>query len=77
MRAKALLQDKALSTYLRNPLAVSPHGRMPGMSLRGQDADTIARYLVSKRVHNIVFSHYYGTPILNALSVGRPARAHA
>jgi peptide/nickel transport system substrate-binding protein len=28
------------------------------------------RYLVSNRVHNIVFSHYYGGPILNALSVG-------
>jgi peptide/nickel transport system substrate-binding protein len=28
------------------------------------------RYLVSKRVHDIVFSHYYGGPILNAMSVG-------
>ncbi|HEY1563108.1 MAG TPA: hypothetical protein VGF72_00305 [Gaiellaceae bacterium] len=27
------------------------------------------RYLVSERVHKFVFSHYYGTPILNALSV--------
>jgi peptide/nickel transport system substrate-binding protein len=28
------------------------------------------RYLTSKRVHNIVFSHYLGYPILNAMSVG-------
>jgi ABC-type transport system substrate-binding protein len=27
------------------------------------------RYLTSKRVHNIVFSHYLGGPILNAMSV--------
>lgn len=27
------------------------------------------RYLTSKRVHNVVFSHYYGGPILNAMSV--------
>jgi hypothetical protein len=27
------------------------------------------RYLTSKRVHNIIFSHYYGAPILNAMSV--------
>ena len=27
------------------------------------------RYLVSKRVHNIVYSNYYGAPILNAMSV--------
>jgi peptide/nickel transport system substrate-binding protein len=28
------------------------------------------RYLTSKRVHNIIFSHYYGAPVLNAMSVG-------
>jgi peptide/nickel transport system substrate-binding protein len=28
------------------------------------------RYLTSKRVHNIVFSHYLGYPVLNAMSVG-------
>jgi peptide/nickel transport system substrate-binding protein len=28
------------------------------------------RYLTSKRVHDIVFSHYLGYPILNAMSVG-------
>ena len=27
------------------------------------------RYLTSKRVHNLVFSHYYGGPFLNAMSV--------
>jgi hypothetical protein len=27
------------------------------------------RYLVSKRVHGIVFSHFYGAPILNGMSV--------
>jgi hypothetical protein len=27
------------------------------------------RYLVSQRVHDIVFSHYLGGPILNAMSV--------
>jgi peptide/nickel transport system substrate-binding protein len=28
------------------------------------------RYLVSKRIHNIIFNHYYGYPDLNAMSVG-------
>jgi hypothetical protein len=27
------------------------------------------RYLTSKRVHHVVFSHYYGGPFLNAMSV--------
>jgi peptide/nickel transport system substrate-binding protein len=27
------------------------------------------RYLTSKRVHNVIFSHYYGGPFLNAMSV--------
>ena len=27
------------------------------------------RYLTSRRVHNVVFSHYYGGPLLNAMSV--------
>jgi peptide/nickel transport system substrate-binding protein len=28
------------------------------------------RYLVSKRVHNVIYSNYFGYPILNAMSVG-------
>ncbi len=36
---------EALAKYLQDPLAVTPHGRMPNMTLSGQEALDLARFL--------------------------------
>ncbi|MFT7486056.1 MAG: mono/diheme cytochrome c family protein [Candidatus Paceibacteria bacterium] len=39
---------RALSAFLRDPLAVHPDGRMPAMNLSEEESDAIANYLLSK-----------------------------
>ena len=37
--------NSALTGYLTDPLAVSPHGRMPSLLLKGSESPDLARYL--------------------------------
>ncbi|OWK40330.1 c-type cytochrome [Fimbriiglobus ruber] len=40
---------EALAKYLQNPLATNPHGRMPNMTLSGQEAQDLARFLTRQK----------------------------